>query len=120
MHELSIAQDIVEIVNRNVPVNELKDVRTVNIKIGEMSGVVPDSLEFCFQAITSETQLKDARLLVEHVPFVVFCNSCRKNFTNNTGIRICPSCSGSDTSVISGIELEVTEIELNTEAEEAA
>lgn len=120
MHELSIAENILEMVNQNVPIEELHYVRNVKVKVGEMSGVVADSLEFCFQAITSETELKNSKLVIEHIPFVVSCNSCKNNFTNNTGIRICPTCCGSDTTVISGLELEVTEIELDTEIQEAA
>lgn len=120
MHELSIAEDIFEMVSQNVPIDELQYVRNVKVKIGEMSGLVADSLEFCYQAITSETKLKDSKLLIEHIPFVVSCNSCKNNFTNKTGIRICPTCSGLDTTVISGLELEVTEIELDTEVQEAA
>jgi hydrogenase nickel incorporation protein HypA/HybF len=120
MHELSIAEDILEMVNQNAPIEELQNVRNVKVKVGDMSGVVADSLEFCFQAITSETKLKNARLLIASIPFVVSCNSCKSNFTNSTGIRICPNCSGSNTMVISGLELEVTEIELDTEVQEAA
>jgi hydrogenase nickel incorporation protein HypA/HybF len=113
MHELSIAQDILSIIKQNVPHEELKNIQNVNVKIGDMAGVVPDSLEFSFQAITSETEMKDARLVIEKIPFVLECNSCKKNSTNEIGIRICSHCGSQDTAVISGLEMQVVDIELN-------
>jgi hydrogenase nickel incorporation protein HypA/HybF len=118
MHELSIAEDILEIVKQNVPRDELKDIMNINVKIGDMSGVEADSLEFCFRAITSDTQLKNAKLIIGKVPFIIECNSCRKTSTNDIGKRICPFCSSSDTKVVSGLEMQVVDIELKTEAEE--
>lgn len=113
MHELSIAQDILAIIRQNVPHEELKNIQSVNVKIGEMAGVVPDSLEFCFQAIVSETEMKDAKLVIEKIPFVLECSSCGKTSTNEFGIRICSHCSSPDTNVISGLEMQVVDIELD-------
>ena len=112
MHELSIAQDILSIIKQNVPHEELKNIQSVNVKIGDMAGVVPDSLEFCFQAIISGTEMGDARLNIEKIPFVLECNSCGKTSSNEIGIRICSHCSSPDTNVISGIEMQVVDIEL--------
>jgi hydrogenase nickel incorporation protein HypA/HybF len=112
MHELSIAQDILAIIKQNVPHEELQNIQSVNVKIGEMAGVVPDSLEFCFQAIISETEMKDAKLVIEKIPFVLECNSCGKTSANEFGIRICSHCSSPETKVISGLEMQVVDIEL--------
>jgi len=117
MHELSIAQDILAIIKQNVPQKELQNIQSVNVKIGEMAGVVPESLEFCFQAIVSETEMKDAKLVIEKIPFVLVCNSCGKTSGNEFGIRICSHCSSPDTNVVSGLEMQVTEVELKTENE---
>jgi hydrogenase nickel incorporation protein HypA/HybF len=118
MHELSIANDILTIIRQNVPQEELSNIGNVNIRIGEMSGVVAESLEFCFQAIISETELNNAKLIIEKVPFAVKCNSCGNESTNEFGIRVCSNCSSTDTTVISGLEMQVTEVELKTESEE--
>lgn len=118
MHELSIAQDILSIIKQNVPHEEFKNIRCVNVKIGDMAGVVPQSLEFCFQAITSETEMKDAVMVIEKIPFVIKCSSCGKTSTNEIGIRICSHCSSPDTNVLSGLEMQVVDIELNEEVKE--
>ena len=113
VHELSIAQNIFDIIYQSVPREELQCVRTVRMKVGTLSGVVPDSLGFCFSAIASETALSRATLSIERVPFRIKCNSCEHEFTNNIGFVVCPQCGGVETIVLSGRELLVTEIELD-------
>jgi hydrogenase nickel incorporation protein HypA/HybF len=113
MHELSIAQNIFEIVQANLPVADAGSVKSVKIRVGQLSGVVPDSLEFCFTAITQGTPLQGAILDIEQVPFILKCRSCSMSFESEAGIVLCPTCGGTDTEVISGTELQVVEIEVN-------
>jgi hydrogenase nickel incorporation protein HypA/HybF len=117
MHELSIAQNIVEIVQQHVPNHGEAKIKTVKLRIGELAGVIPDSLEFCFGAITAETSMQDVILEIERVPFVLECKKCGKVATNETGIFLCMVCGSDDTKMISGNELLVTEIELFDEKE---
>jgi hydrogenase nickel incorporation protein HypA/HybF len=112
MHELSIAQNIFEIVQANLPVADAGSVKSVKIRVGQLSGVVPDSLEFCFTAITQGTPLQGAILDIEQVPFILKCRSCSMSFESEAGIVLCPTCGGTDTEVISGTELQVVEIEV--------
>ena len=117
MHELSLAESIVDIIHRSVPEDELAEVRIVRMKVGALSGVVADSLDFCFTAISAQTPLAQARLEIEHIPFSVLCSACKKTFVNDIGYVVCPECGGVETTVVSGRELQVTEIELDTEQE---
>ena len=117
MHELSIAQNIVEIIQDHVPSDGLRRVRNVKLKIGELAGVVPDSLEFCFDAITDQTPMRDAVLVVEHIPFVIECRTCGSASTNGAGIILCARCGSQETKMISGNELLVTAIEVLDEKE---
>jgi hydrogenase nickel incorporation protein HypA/HybF len=112
MHELSIAQSILDIVRQSVPEKELPDVRIVKLQVGDLAGVVPDSLEFSFTVLTTDTPLRNAKLQIDHVPFVILCNACEKTFTNEVGFVLCPTCGGADTKILSGLELQVVEIEL--------
>jgi hydrogenase nickel incorporation protein HypA/HybF len=120
VHELSFAESIVDIIHQSVPDEELKDVRVVRLKIGALSGVVADSLDFCFTAISAETSLAQARLEIEQIPFSVLCKSCRKTFVNDIGYVVCPECGGVETTVLSGRELQLTEIEIDTEEEKTS
>lgn len=120
MHELSIAQNILEIIQQSVSQDELVDVRVVRLKVGTLSGVVADSLDFCFSAIAAETPLAKARLDIEQIPFTVHCNSCQKTSVNGLGFVVCPECGSVETNVISGRELQVAEIELDGGGERGA
>ncbi|MFZ4620160.1 MAG: hydrogenase maturation nickel metallochaperone HypA [Bacteroidota bacterium] len=115
MHELSIAENIVEIIHQYVPKEERTRVRHVFTSVGEHSGVVGDSLEFSFQAITISTDLEKATLEIETVPFIIKCKDCSKESRTEMGSRQCPECSSLNTTVVSGTELRVREIEMEDE-----
>lgn len=112
MHELSIAQNIVEIVRARIPEEDLSNVRTLSVRIGVMAGVVPDSLEFCFSAIVGDTPIKNVRLEIESVPYAIHCTTCDRQTVLEYGMAICPSCGSPHTNVISGTELDLVEIVL--------
>jgi hydrogenase nickel incorporation protein HypA/HybF len=118
MHELSIAHDILTIIRQNVPQEELTNIENIKVKIGDMSGVVAESLEFCFQAIISETEMNNAKMVIEKIPFVLKCNSCGSESTNEFGIRVCTNCYSTDTEVLSGLEMQVIEVHLKEEITE--
>lgn len=120
MHELSVAQSILEIVQQNLPQEDLHSVKSVKVQVGELSGVVPDSLEFCFSALVSETPLARARLEIEHIPFKVYCPSCEQSWQSGNGFAVCPACGCAETRILSGTELHVTEIELEDSKEEVS
>ena len=115
MHELSIAQNIVEIIQQSVPQHEWTNVRVVRLKVGTLSGVVPDSLDFCFGVISSQTSFPNAKLEIQRIPFAVHCSSCNETIINEVGVVVCQSCGSVETEVISGRELQVTEVELDND-----
>jgi len=112
MHELSIAESIVDIVHQYVAPERLHDVRTVSVKVGTFSGVVPDSLEFSYQAINAGTPLERSYLTLEIIPFMVQCRDCMRESVSENGVVLCPECSSSNTIILSGNELQVKDIEL--------
>jgi hydrogenase nickel incorporation protein HypA/HybF len=118
MHELSIAQNIIEIVKTNIPEPEWGLVASVNIKVGEVAGVVPESLEFSFHAITADTPLSQTQLKIDFVPFRIHCNKCGEMTGNEAGFAICEKCGSPDTKTISGSELQITGIEILEPEEE--
>ena len=118
MHELGIAQNILEIVHQAVPVDQKAAVRSIRIRVGPLSGVVPDSLEFCFQAIVNETEMQNARLAIEQLPAILKCKKCSYQFKTKDLEFFCQSCGSSDLELVSGKELEVVEIELAEESDQ--
>jgi hydrogenase nickel incorporation protein HypA/HybF len=120
MHELSIAQGIVDIVNQYVPASDLSSVKTVRLKVGAVAGVVVDSLEFSFGVITAETPLAGASLAVDMIPFTVTCRQCGTESVNEHGVIVCSQCGSSDTRIVAGTEMQVAEIELEDRPPEAS
>jgi hydrogenase nickel incorporation protein HypA/HybF len=117
MHELSVAQNIVEMIQQHIPEPEWNRVIAVRVKIGALAGIVSDSLEFSFHAITSESALCNARLITEPIPFRVHCRSCNSTTENKDGFSMCSICESTDIQIISGTELHVVEIELEETAQ---
>ncbi|MBI5471311.1 MAG: hydrogenase maturation nickel metallochaperone HypA [Ignavibacteriae bacterium] len=113
MHELSIAQSVVDIVLQHVSADEAHRVKAVFLKVGDLAGVVPDSLEFGFTAITAGTALENAKLRIERIPFTIRCLRCGATSTQEIGISICAQCGSLETTTIGGTELHITEIEVN-------
>jgi hydrogenase nickel incorporation protein HypA/HybF len=112
MHELSLAQGILRLVGDHVPPDRLADVRSVRVDIGRLSGVVADSLEFCFSALVAGTTLRRARLCLNTIPLQLDCADCQQTIVSERDIFECPVCHGKRTTVVSGMDLRVAEIEL--------
>jgi hydrogenase nickel incorporation protein HypA/HybF len=113
MHEMGIAMQVVEIVLSSIPADlENPRVETVNLKVGKLAAVVPESLRFCFEIITKETPLAEAELNIEEVPVKARCRDCQHEWTIQEAVFMCESCSGGSIELISGRELEIASIEL--------
>lgn len=112
MHELSIAQSVVDLVQRHLPPDSSAPVTHVRMRVGALAGVVPDSLEFCFQAITSGTRIEGAQLVIEHVAVTASCAQCDARFTVVDHSYRCPRCGDAAITLLTGSELQVIEIEL--------
>jgi hydrogenase nickel incorporation protein HypA/HybF len=125
MHEMSIAQSILEVVQQYTKGNDLaKDsnaprVKSVHLKIGEMAGVVPESLRFCFEVASEGTAAQGAELLIDEVPIRCRCVSCNAEFSVERFLFLCPTCGTPDIEIISGNELDVVELDLLEEADTA-
>jgi hydrogenase nickel incorporation protein HypA/HybF len=113
MHELSIAQSIIDIVLQHLPEEANGEVHSVRVRVGRLSGIVPQSLDFCFNSIVDGTPLNGARLEIETVAVTAECLTCGDTFTKDDDtVYICPQCSGNDLRFIEGTELQVVEVAL--------
>ena len=112
MHELGIAQSILEIVQQSVPEEEKTAVRKVRIRVGQLSGVVPDSLDFCFRVVAGEMNMPQAVLDIEQLPTISRCRDCQQSFNVEEFVFVCPSCKSANLEIISGKELEIVDIQL--------
>ncbi len=115
MHELSIAQSIVEAVETRALECEATHVKCVRLKIGEASGIVEDSLAFCFEMLTNEVPiLAGVQLSIATLPHRAKCHYCNKEFAIENYIAQCPTCQEWSNDVISGTELQIVDMEIDT------
>ncbi len=112
MHEMSIAQNLLEIIQQYVPNNDGARVKVIRLRIGELGGVVPESLRFCFSAASEGTAAQGAELQIESVPLIGHCAQCSSDFEVERYVFMCPKCEGLAVELISGNELDIVELEL--------
>jgi len=118
VHELSLAQNIAEIAQNAAEANGTGRVVAVFVRVGELSGVVIDSLTFCFSAITAGTPLEGAALRVDRVPVRAQCRACGTGCEIRDFVFRCPACGGGDLEIVTGRELQVSHIEVEEESAE--
>lgn len=112
MHELSIAQSILDTVLKEKHERGLPRVDQVAVQVGALSGVLPDSLQFCFEAIRIDTELQTCELTIETVPITVECRECYARTTVEDFLFICPKCASVHVDVVAGYELDISYLEV--------
>ncbi len=111
MHEMSIANMLLEIVLEEARKHDITGIEKVLIQIGEMAAVNPDALNFCFSIISNGTPAQNAKLEIEIVPIVARCSKCGLIFEVENFSFLCPDCKAITTECISGQELTVLSVE---------
>ena len=110
MHEMSIAHSLFDILKEEMTRNNAKTLRSVKLRIGELSAVVPDSLSFCFQVMTQGTNMEGAELMMDIIPLKGMCRSCGNSFEIKDYVFKCPHCKGSEIETVSGQDLSIVEM----------
>ncbi|MEZ4598274.1 MAG: hydrogenase maturation nickel metallochaperone HypA [Syntrophotaleaceae bacterium] len=109
MHELSITQNIIDI-GRNYA--EGKRVLAVTVEIGRLSGVIPESVEFCFEACSKGTPMEGARLAIISIPGQARCRTCGKEQQVGSYYEACSACGDFGLEILAGTELRVKQLEV--------
>jgi len=118
MHEYSIVDSLLQIVEEHAQKQGAKKVVKIELKIGVLSGVEPDLLLRAFELFREGTLAQTAQLIIHNQPVIIKCNRCGKE--SNLGDKpryLCPNCNSSDIQVIDGEEMYLTSLELEIEEE---
>lgn len=113
MHEVGITRGIVEICEETARRQEAKVVRSVTVEIGELSGVIPEAVAFCFEACSKGTLLEKTSLIIDRIPGRGRCGDCRAECAMDPYSFECPSCGSLALERIQGDELRVKEMEID-------
>ena len=108
MHELAIAESVVDTVTQRLPGAKIT---RVHLEIGALSGVVPDSIKFCFDLATEGTTLEGATLEITEPPARCQCRACGAEFRPDPPIELCP-CGSADVAVLGGEELKILSVQV--------
>ncbi len=113
MHEMSIAINIVEIVSTTVQKNNAKIVNSIDLDIGNLAGILIDSLTFCFDAACKGTVAEGAVLNINEIKAMGKCLNCNNESPVEAYFSVCPKCSGTAVDVIKGKELSIKAINVD-------
>ena len=111
MHELSIANSILDTVRAEAARRPGARLTKVGLRVGELAGVDPDSLDFCFNVLVTGTELAPLALEIETRPRRQRCPQCDRTFRVVDFEISCPDCGNQETLCIGGDELEVVYLE---------
>ena len=92
--------------------------KEVRLRLGALSAVLEDSLQFCYGIATDKTPLAGSKLVIQTVPVIAHCDRCARDveIVSLQSFR-CPRCDHPVTDLKQGRELEIAAIEIE-EAEE--
>lgn len=112
MHELGIVFYIIDDVKEIAAANSATTVSRVTLQLGEVSGVVPDLLQSAWEwACKREPLMDGARLEIEDIPAVTYCEGCGAEYGTAEHGKICPACGSEHTYLLRGREVMIKEIE---------
>ena len=109
MHELAIAESVVDIAVRHA---RGRRVVKVELEVGHLRQVVPAALEFAFELVAKGTAVDGAELCMREVPAAGRCRSCGADTPLPAFPLACQSCAGLDVEVTQGEELRVESLDL--------
>lgn len=112
MHELSIVSSLFEILEEKAKEKKAKKILSVKLKVGVLSGVVPEFLETAFDIYKKDTIASKAKLKIEEVPLKVQCQKCRAEIIKDDFVFVCEECGSTELKTLSGTELLLEKIEM--------
>jgi hydrogenase nickel incorporation protein HypA/HybF len=112
MHELSVTQNVIDIVVKHAKQAEAHRVLGINLVVGELAGFVDDSIQFYFDMLSPGTIAEGAKLAIRRVPARIRCRACGEEFALQDLNWLCPKCSAVGGAVVQGREFLVESIEV--------
>jgi hydrogenase nickel incorporation protein HypA/HybF len=111
MHELGVTQSIISIALKQAEEAQASKIAKISVVIGELSGFVPDCIEFYFDFLSKDTIAQGATLHFESVPAQVRCRNCHTTFCPQDTWD-CPKCHSMNVEIVGGRELYMESIEV--------
>lgn len=112
MHELSIAENIIKIIKKDYKEIE-RNIKLVSVGVGELTGIIPESLTYIFDIIKGNYELNNVELKVTMVKCKIMCENCgnTEEDYNLDSLQRCRACGSEDLRIIGGGDLTLLSIE---------
>ncbi len=113
MHELGTVFYVLDRVEELAKENDLTEVASVTLEVGEVSGIIPEYLIDCWQWAVKKRPpvLQKAELKIEKLEAVTYCEDCKQTYPTMKYAKICPYCKSEHTYLLTGNEYNIKEIE---------
>ena len=112
MHELSVAQDILRIIESERTRHGFERVTVVHVRAGALSGVDASALEFAFEVVREGTCAAEAALAMEVEPQALECRACGATVPAEGLPTRCPECGSADLTLRGTMDLKVVSLEV--------
>ena len=113
MHELSVTQGLLKICLDEGKKHNIKKIKKINVKVGELTGLVPNCITYYFDIVAKGTIVEGAEILVEKIPVAIKCNGCQYEGVLPKGEYFCPSCKSNKYKIINGREFYLDTMEVD-------
>ena len=112
MHEMSLAEGVIQLLDDSAKVNNFTRVKTVWLEIGQLAGVEAEAMRFCFDAVARGSIAEGAVLDIIETPGLGRCFDCKQTVAVTARFEPCPLCGGYSVEVTGGTEMRVKELEV--------
>lgn len=113
MHEFSIMQSTLEAAAQKARAAGATQVHRLKVRVGRLSGVVPEALRFAFEGLKPGSLAAAAELEIEEVPVVCWCPDCATEFASADLNYECPRCHQLSGELRHGRELDLVSLEIS-------
>ncbi len=107
MHEMTIAMNIVDIVCQKANDESAQKINSIDLEIGTLSGILLDSLKFCFEAASKNTLVEGAQFNIITIEAEAHCKLCDTNFRIESDFSPCSKCNNFNFEILHGKELSI-------------
>ncbi|HWQ58225.1 MAG TPA: hydrogenase maturation nickel metallochaperone HypA [Clostridia bacterium] len=110
MHELGVLAEVVRVVEETARKQNLTEIESLVLQIGELSPMIPYYVEQCYPAASYGTLLEHTRLEIEVLPANGHCRACGRVYSVAENRRVCPACGKAEFELLGGREFTIKQI----------
>jgi hydrogenase nickel incorporation protein HypA/HybF len=112
MHEMSLAEGILQIIEDAASSQGFTRVKTVILEIGQLASVEIEAMKFCFEAVLHGSVAEGAKLEIVTLPGSGWCMKCAMSMPISEQFGACPQCGSFQVQPVGGTEMRVKELEV--------